>query len=43
MRPIEMKDFDYAFYQVRASVGTDDLEGYVTWNEKYGSMGSVTV
>ena len=23
-----MKDFDYAFRQVRASVGTDDLEGY---------------
>ena len=36
-----MKDFDYAFYQVKASVGTDDLDGYLKWNEKYGSMGTV--
>lgn len=37
-----MKDFEYAFLQVRASVGTDDLEGYLQWNEKYGSMGTVS-
>lgn len=38
-----MKDFDYAFYQVRASVGTEDLDGYIQWNNKYGSMGTVNV
>ena len=37
-----MKDFDYAFRQVRASVGTDYLEGYAKWNDKYGSMGTST-
>ena len=36
-----MKDFESAVYQVRASVSGDDLEGYVAWNEKYGSMGTV--
>lgn len=35
-----MRDFDYAFRQVRASVGDDDLDGYRKWNEKYGSMGN---
>ena len=36
-----MKDFEFAFMQVRASVGTEDLDGYLQWNDKYGSMGTV--
>lgn len=38
-----MEDFEYAFGQVRASVGKDDLDGYQQWNEKFGSLGSTGV
>ena len=40
LRPIALQDFEYAFRQVRASVGDEDLDGYRQWNEKYGSMGT---
>ncbi|CBK24593.2 uncharacterized protein [Blastocystis hominis] len=43
LRPINMEDFEYAFGQVRASVGQDDLDGYKQWNEKFGSLGSAGV
>eukprot|EP01028_Stygiella_incarcerata_P014456 TRINITY_DN964_c0_g1_i1.p1 TRINITY_DN964_c0_g1~~TRINITY_DN964_c0_g1_i1.p1 ORF type:complete len:553 (+),score=176.54 TRINITY_DN964_c0_g1_i1:92-1750(+) len=35
---IHLKDFDSAFFQVRASVGGSDLKGYVDWNEQFGSF-----
>jgi len=40
MRPVNVSDFEYAMTQVRASVGKDDLDGYVKWNESFGSLGN---
>jgi fidgetin-like protein 1 len=36
--PICMEDFKMAMSQVRASVSERDLEGYVEWNSKYGTL-----
>ncbi|CAB3979824.1 fidgetin 1 [Paramuricea clavata] len=37
VRPIVFTDFEKAFRQVRASVSTQDLDLYVSWNKKFGS------
>lgn len=41
VRPICIQDFDHALTQVRASVSSQDLEGYLDWNTKYGSLSGV--
>jgi SpoVK/Ycf46/Vps4 family AAA+-type ATPase len=38
VRPITATDFAQALTQVRASVGKGDLEGYLRFDEAYGSM-----
>lgn len=38
VRPISMSDFEKAMSQVRASVSTADLDMYLEWNSKYGSL-----
>lgn len=38
VRPIELRDFDYALTQVRASVSDKDLDLYRQWNKDYGSL-----
>ncbi|KAK8761869.1 hypothetical protein V5799_026866 [Amblyomma americanum] len=37
VRPVAFQDFEEALCQVRASVSSDDLHGYVEWNSTYGS------
>lgn len=37
MRPIELKDFEAALFQVRASVAQADLASLVEWNTTFGS------
>ena len=39
VRPIDLSDFDYAMTQVRASVSSKDLDLYLEWNQKFGSLG----
>lgn len=38
VRPISMEDFGKAMSQVRASVSSADLDLYLEWNGKYGSL-----
>ena len=38
VRPICFQDFKNALRQVRASVGTQDIAGYVEWNTQFGSF-----
>ena len=38
VRPIGVQDFKDALRQVRASVSSADLAGYVKWNEQFGSL-----
>lgn len=38
VRAIGKQDFDYALTQVRASVSDKDLDGYLDWNSKFGSL-----
>jgi SpoVK/Ycf46/Vps4 family AAA+-type ATPase len=38
VRPISLQDFKNAIRQVRASVGTQDIETYIQWNSQYGSF-----
>ena len=38
IRPITLKDFEEAMTQVRASVSEKDLEGYLEWNEQFGTL-----
>jgi hypothetical protein len=38
VRPINLLDFREALTQVRASVSGSDLESYMEWNAKYGSV-----
>lgn len=37
VRPVAFSDFEEALCQVRASVSSDDLHGYIEWNSTYGS------
>ena len=39
VRHIQLRDFEYARTQVRASVSTKDLDAYVEWNKQFGSLG----
>ena len=39
VRPISLQDFEYALTQVRASVSEKDLDFFVEWNKKFGSLG----
>jgi len=39
VRPILLQDFEYALTQVRASVSEKDLDFFVDWNKKFGSLG----
>ena len=41
VRPIDFSDFAKAMSQVRASVSSVDLQGYLDWNEKFGSIAIV--
>jgi SpoVK/Ycf46/Vps4 family AAA+-type ATPase len=38
VRPICYQDFKNALRQVRASVGTQDIAGYLEWNRQFGSF-----
>lgn len=38
VRPMTLEDFLVALTQVRQSVGTEELEGYRSWNAMYGSL-----
>lgn len=38
VRPVNMDDFITASRMVRASVSRGDLDGYIQWNESYGSF-----
>ena len=38
VRPISCQDFEEALTQVRASVSNQDLELYLDWNHKFGSV-----
>ena len=38
LRPIRHADMVEAMRQVRASVSTDDLAGYIEWDKQYGSF-----
>jgi len=38
VRSIALADFQSAARLVRASVGEQDLQGYMEWNETYGSF-----
>ena len=38
VRPISKDDFEEALMQVRASVSNNDLELYLDWNQKFGSL-----
>lgn len=38
LRPISREDFEEALTQVRASVSSQDLEGYLDWNRQFGSL-----
>lgn len=38
VRPISRKDFEEALTQVRASVSNQDLDFYLDWNQKFGSL-----
>lgn len=38
IRPITLDDFREAMSQVRASVSEKDLEGYLEWNDKFGTL-----
>lgn len=38
VRPISRLDFEEALNQVRASVSNQDLELYLDWNQKFGSL-----
>lgn len=38
VRPISRQDFEEALTQVRASVSNQDLELYLDWNQKFGSV-----
>lgn len=39
--PITLQHFDYALTQVRASVGSQDMDGYRKWNAQFGSLNIV--
>lgn len=39
LRPMNLSDFEYALTQVRASVSSKDLDFFVDWNQKFGSLG----
>jgi SpoVK/Ycf46/Vps4 family AAA+-type ATPase len=39
VRPIQMRDFDLALCQVRASVDSDQLGQLVEWDKQFGSFG----
>lgn len=41
VRPISRQDFEEALSQVRASVSNQDLELYLDWNKKFGSLNVV--
>lgn len=41
VRPITMSDFLAAMNQVRASVSSNDLDLYLDWNSKFGSLAAV--
>ena len=38
VRPIVFEDFMNAFCQVRASVASNELDGYLKWNDEFGSF-----
>jgi SpoVK/Ycf46/Vps4 family AAA+-type ATPase len=38
VRPIDTSDFCHAMSQVRASVSGKELDSYLEWNEKFGSL-----
>ena len=38
VRPISREDFEEALSQVRASVSDQDLDLYLDWNQKFGSL-----
>lgn len=38
VRPISREDFEEALTQVRASVSDQDLDLYLDWNQKFGSL-----
>lgn len=38
VRPVNLKDFEFATKMVRASVSQKDLKGYVEWNASFGSF-----
>lgn len=38
VRPISRVDFEEALSQVRASVSNQDLDLYLDWNQKFGSL-----
>jgi fidgetin-like protein 1 len=40
VRPICLRDFETASRMVRASVSEADLDGYIGWNQRYGSFPS---
>jgi len=38
LRPIQYHDFSIALRSIRASVGQDELTGYIAWNNEFGTQ-----
>ncbi|XVF82189.1 hypothetical protein PTKIN_Ptkin16aG0025100 [Pterospermum kingtungense] len=38
LRPVAVKDFENALKEVRPSVSPDELDAFVEWNAKFGSL-----